>query len=179
VFKQISYQLTGLALLVTMVGVSAPARADGELISQLEGHDTFDKSPQLNPDDYVVGRVKAVVGPILFINLLEPVTLGDKTFFDIHLEGSAASGDDVIFRKDGDRLIFVGTAHPAWISRLKLKDASDYQTNRSQIWKELDDTKEVGLPPLAPEQRTFVSEPEPAPAPAPKPQPVAPVRGLW
>jgi hypothetical protein len=179
VLRQLVKKMSGVALLVGLGAISLPAQAEPLIIGQLEGHDTFRKAEQINQDDYVVGRVKAVVGPILFINLREPQTIGDKTYFDFHIEGSAAPGDDVIFRREGDSLVFAGVAHPAWISRLKLKEV-DSASRRSAIWKELEETKEFGLPPLPPEQRTFTREavPEPAPAPVREPAP-APIRGLW
>jgi hypothetical protein len=169
--------MSGVALLVGLGTLSLPAQAEPLIIGQLEGHDTYKKAEQMNPDDYVIGRVRAVVGPILFINLLEPETIGDKTYFDFHIEGAAASGDDVIFRREGDTLVFAGVAHPAWISRLKLKEV-DSASRRSALLQELDEQKEFGLPPLPPEQRTFTREPVPEPAPVREPAP-APIRGLW
>lgn len=177
------HKLTGAALFVALSAIiSNPAKAETDpnstLISQLRGHNTYLKEEQLVLSDYEIGRVRGAAGGILSVEFLEPVTVGDRTIRRTQVVGVALPGDDVIFKVEDDKLVFVSAAKPTWISRLNIKDegAGSNSNNRAQLLRELESSRAVGLPPLAPETRTFVAEPEPVPAPAVE---EAPIRGLW
>lgn len=179
--SQTFHKLTGAVLFLALTAVtSSPAKAETdlnpEIISQLRGHNTYLKEEQLVLSDYEVGRVRGASGGILSVEFLEPVTVGDRTIRQTQVVGGAQPGDDVIFKVEDNNLIFVGQAKPAWISRLNIKDEGNFVSNRAQIWKDLESSRESGLAPLAPETRTFVAEPEPVPEPAME---ESPIRGLW
>ncbi|PSF31328.1 hypothetical protein C7H19_22805 [Aphanothece hegewaldii CCALA 016] len=178
--NQTFHKLTGAVLFIALTAVTAsPAKAETDpnstLISQLRGHNTYLKEEQLILSDYEIGRVRGAVGGILSVEFFEPVTVGNRTIRRTQVVGGAQPGDDVIFKVEDDKLVFVSAAKPTWISRLNIKDEGNFVSNRAEIWKELERSQEVGLPPLAPETRTFVAEPEPVTAPAVE----APIRGLW
>ncbi|GFE70677.1 hypothetical protein [Chroococcus sp. FPU101] len=180
--NQTFHKLTGAALFVALSAViSNPAKAETDpnstLISQLRGHNTYLKEEQLVLSDYELGRVRGASGGILSVEFFEPVTVGDRTIRRTQVVGAALPGDDVIFKVEDDKLVFVSAAKPTWISRLNIKDEGAVSSsNRAQLLRELESSREVGLPPLAPETRTFVAEPEPIPAPEVE---EAPIRGLW
>jgi hypothetical protein len=181
VINQTFHQLTGAVFLLALTALtSSPAQAETDssalLISQLRGHETWQKEEQLNLSDYEIGRVRGAVGGILSVEFFEPVEIDGRTIRRTQVVGAAQPGDDVIFRVEDGKLLFVGQAQPYWISRLNLKDEGDFVSNRAAIWKELEGSREVGLPPLPPETRTFVAEPVPEPVVEETP---APVRGLW
>jgi hypothetical protein len=188
VFNKISL-VAGFAGLVALTTVGAvPAQAGPEnneiLISQLRGHNTYRGEPQLNPGDYVLGRVRGTVGGIMSIQLIRPVTVDGKEIFSgdfaegttARIVGDATGGDDVLLQVVDGKLIYVGKARPYWVSRLKLKSEITTTSNRSQLLRELNEKQPAwGLPALPPETRTFT---EVAPQPATEPS-VSPIRGLW
>jgi hypothetical protein len=188
VFNKISL-VAGFAGLVALTTLGAvPAQAEPEnneiLISQLRGHNTYRGEPQLNPGDYVLGRVRGTVGGIMSIQLIRPVTVDGKEIFSgdfadgttARIVGDATGGDDVLLQVVDGKLIYVGKARPYWVSRLKLKSEITTSSNRSQLLRELNEKQPAwGLPALPPETRTFT---EVAPQTAPEPS-VSPIRGLW
>jgi hypothetical protein len=188
VFNKISL-VAGFAGLVALTTLGAvPAQAEPQnneiLISQLRGHNTYRGEPQLNPGDYILGRVRGTVGGILSIQLIRPVTVDGKEIFSgdfadgttARIVGDATGGDDVLLQVVDGKLIYVGKARPYWVSRLKLKSEITTTSNRSQLLRELNEKQPAwGLPALPPETRTFT---EVAPQPASEPS-VSPIRGLW
>lgn len=179
--------LLGTAGLLTVTALCAgPVKAEPQelILSQLRGHETYRQEPQMDPTQYVLGRVRGTVGGIMSIELMRAVTVDGKDIMAADLApygtsqrvvGDAMGGDDVILQVVDGKLVYIGKAHPYWISRLKLKSEASYSGNTARLIEELNRSEaSVGLPPLAPETRTFTAEPAPAPAPA-----VAPVRGLW
>lgn len=176
----------GLVALTTVGAVPAQARPQNNeiLISQLRGHNTYRGEPQLNPGDYILGRVRGTVGGIMSIQLIRPVTVDGKEIFSgdfadgttARIVGDATGGDDVILQVVDGKLVYVGKARPYWVSRLKLKSEITTSTNRSQLLREVNQKEPAwGLPALPPETRTFT---EVAPQPAAEPS-VSPIRGLW
>jgi hypothetical protein len=170
-----------LAVTVLCAG-SVKAEPQGELlISQLRGHNTYMGEPQLNPTDYVVGRVRGAVGGILSIEFMDPVTVDGKQLMSseyrsgyTRITADAMPGDDVIFQVVDGKLVYVGKAGPYWITRLKLKSETAVNTNTSQLLEELNQSPRAwGLPALPAESRTY-TEAAPMPEPA-----AAPIRGLW
>nr|WP_199309451.1 hypothetical protein [Microcystis viridis] len=188
VFNKISL-VAGFAGLVALTTVGAvPVQAGPQnneiLISQLRGHNTYRGEPQLNPGDYVLGRVRGTVGGIMSIQLIRPVTVDGKEIFSgdfadgttARIVGDATGGDDVILQVVDGKLVYVGKARPYWVSRLKLKSEIAVSSTRSQLLREINEKQPAwGLPALPPETRTFT---EVAPQPAPEPS-VSPIRGLW
>ncbi len=175
---------TGVVAALAACGISAmpsqaepvPAQKSSEvLVSQLAGHDVYNKTPQMLIGDYAIGRVRGVIGNILFIEFLKYpqslssagyFTVGNQRYTHLHLTGSAQPGDDVMVRRTSDGKAWeVGVAHPAWISRLNLKEVPTFE--RSAV--NFESTAPVSLPPVQPSQ-------PPAYRPAPAP---APVRGMW
>ena len=173
--------LTGILVALAAYGVSAvPAQANPlptkkeVLVSQLVGHDLYNKGSQLMLSEYAIGRVRGVIGNIMFIEFLKyPSSMssagyfmqGDQRYTHIHLPGSAAPGDDVMVRYDSNASVWeASTAHPAWISRLNLKEIPTFE--KTAI--EFETTAPVSLPPVQPSAPVYT--PEPAPMP---------VRGLW
>lgn len=176
----------GLVALTTIgtVPVQAEPQNNEILISQLRGHDTFKGDPQMNPGDYILGRVRGTVGGIMSIELMRVVTVDGKEIMNgefadgttQRITGDATGGDDVLLQVVDGKLVYVGKAHPYWISRLKLKSETAVSSNRSQLLRELNEKERAwGLPALPPETRTFT---EVAPQPTPEPS-VSPIRGLW
>jgi len=193
VFNKISLVagFAGLVALTTLGAVPAQAGPQNNeiLISQLRGHNTYRGEPQLNPGDYILGRVRGTVGGILSIQLIRPVTVDGKEIFSGDfadgttarivgdaIVGDAMGGDDVILQVVDGKLVYVGKARPYWVSRLKLKSEISTSATRSQLLREVNQKEPAwGLPALPPETRTFT---EVAPQPAPEPS-VSPIRGLW
>ncbi|MBR8830476.1 MAG: hypothetical protein N5P05_000050 [Chroococcopsis gigantea SAG 12.99] len=113
-----------LALLsAATISAALPVHAE-ILVSQLRGHETYAKEPQMNMSDYVVGRVRGAVGGILSVQFYQPVTVGNREVKGVNVSGGATPGDDVIFQIIDDKLVFVGPAHPYWVTRLKIKPES-------------------------------------------------------
>ncbi|WP_017296482.1 glycosyltransferase family 61 protein [Geminocystis herdmanii] len=84
------------------------------LISQLEGHDTYNGGEQIEWGDYTLGRVIGKSGSILFIR-----TESGAVF---HADGGFCPGSDVLVHQaENGRYHLVDKAHPQWISRLKSK----------------------------------------------------------
>lgn len=174
---------TGVVAALAACGISAmPSQAEPVqsqkssevLVSQLSGHDLYKPiNTKLVLGDYAIGRVRGVVGNILFIEFLKYpqslssagyFTVGNQRYTHLHLQGSAQPGDDVMVRRTADGKAWeVAVAHPAWISRLNLKEVSTFE--RSAV--NFESTAPVSLPPVQPSQ-------PPAYRPAP-----APVRGMW
>ncbi|MEB3310100.1 MAG: hypothetical protein VKJ02_07675 [Snowella sp.] len=174
--------LTGVVAALAAYGISAmPAQAEPVqqssevLVSQLAGHDLWRKGgTQLLIGDYAIGRVRGVIGNILFIEFLKYpqslsadgfFTVGDRRYSHVHLVGSAQPGDDVIVRRSGNTWE-VAQAHPVWISRLNLKEVPTFE--RSAV--NFESTAPVSLPP---------AQPAPAPTFRPAPAPAPAIRGLW
>ena len=120
----------GLVALTTLGAVPAQAEPQNNeiLISQLRGHNTYRGEPQLNPGDYILGRVRGTVGGILSIQLIRPVTVDGKEIFSgdfadgttARIVGDATGGDDVLLQVVEGNLIYVGKARSTCVSRLKL-----------------------------------------------------------
>lgn len=179
--------LTGILVALAAYGVSAvPADANPVstkkevLVSQLVGHDLYNKGSQLMLSDFAIGRVRGVIGNILFIEFLKyPSSMssagyfmrGDRRYTHIHLPSvtpplSPQPGDDVMVRYDSNAKIWsASTAHPAWISRLNLKEVSTFEKTAINF----ESSAPVSLPPV---------QPSAPPAFVPEPAPM-PVRGLW
>lgn len=170
-------KLTGALLALSLAGFFAtPAQAEpqGELLSQLPGHDVFRGDPQMNAADFYIGRVRGIAGSILFIELLEPVTIDGREVTHLHTAatgwgkfqniGAPRPGDDVALKWEDGQWMIIDRYNPYWVTRLSLREVSEVQ--RSAInWGE---TRQVGLPNLQPSQ-PVVQEVAPPP----------PVRGLW
>jgi hypothetical protein len=174
--------LTGILVALAAYGVSAvPAQANPiaskkeVLVSQLTGHDLYNKGSQLMLSDFAIGRVRGVIGNIMFIEVLKfPSSMssagyfmrGDRRYTHVHLPGSSQPGDDVMIRYNGNAKIWeASTAHPAWISRLNLKEIPTFEKTAIDFQS----TAPVSLPPVQPS-----AAPVYTPAPAP-----APIRGMW
>jgi len=175
--------LTGILVALAAYGVSiVPAQANPlptkkeVLVSQLPGHDLWRKgSSQLVLSDFAIGRVRGVIGNIMFIEFLKyPGSLSSAGYFmrgnerltHIHLPGSAQPGNDVMVSYDSSAKIWqASTAHPAWISRLNLKEVPTVEKTAINF----ESTAPVSLPSVQPSAPP-VFTPEPAPMP---------VRGLW
>jgi hypothetical protein len=174
--------LTGILVALAAYGVSAvPAQANPVptkkevLVSQLVGHDVYNKGSQLMLSDFAIGRVRGVIGNIMFIEFLKyPGSLSSAGYFmrgnerltHIHLPGSAQPGNDVMVSYNSNAKIWqASTAHPAWISRLNLKEIPTFEKTAIDF----ESTAPVSLPPVQPTAPP-VFTPEPAPMP---------VRGLW
>ncbi|MFM1843841.1 MAG: hypothetical protein RLZZ490_2584 [Cyanobacteriota bacterium] len=179
--KVLSGVLLALATLGATSAQANPFASKGTmLLSQLPGHDTYIKgNEQMTFDGLAIGRVRGAVGSIIQVELLE---YGDFPGYiqvsDDHRRyhwdgaGAAMPGDDVLLRPifDDDGKYrgteFVSVAHPAWLTRLNLKEVEDVKVSEVEFTP----SEPVALPP--------VSRPAPAPAPAIAPAP-RPVRGLW
>ena len=175
--------LTGILVALAAYGVAAvPAQAEPfqskqeTLLSQLPGHDLWRKGgSQLVLSDFAIGRVRGVIGNIMFIEFLKyPGSLSSAGYFmrgnerltHIHLPGSAQPGNDVMVSYDSNAKVWqASTAHPAWISRLNLKEVPTVEKTAINF----ESTAPVSLPPVQPSAPP-VFTPEPAPMP---------VRGLW
>ena len=175
--------LTAILVAFTAYGVSSlPAQAEPfqskqeTLLSQLPGHDLWRKGgSQLVLSDFAIGRVRGVIGNIMFIEFLKyPSSMssagyfmrGDQRYTHIHLPGTAQPGDDVMVRYDSTMNIWeASTAHPAWISRLNLKEIPTFEKTAIDF----ESTAPVSLPPVQPSAPP-VYTPEPAPMP---------IRGMW
>ena len=175
--------LTGILVALAAYGVSTvPAQANPlstkkeVLVSQLPGHDLWRKGgSQLVLSDFAIGRVRGVIGNIMFIEFLKyPGSLSSAGYFmrgnerltHIHLPGSAQPGNDVMVSYDSSAKVWqASTAHPAWISRLNLKEIPTVEKTAINF----ESTAPVSLPPVQPSAPP-VFTPEPAPMP---------VRGLW
>lgn len=148
------------------------------LISQLEGHDTWDGGQQIEWRDYSLGRVIGKSGDILFIKTEEGVVF--------HATGGFCPGSDVLVHKGEDGTFhLVDKAHSQWITRLK----ADYGWKRIQassgnlnertaaIWAEMEQSSKTTreIPPreiTAPPATTYTPEPQVE-------QYNQPIRGLW
>ncbi|MEY2985163.1 MAG: hypothetical protein RLZZ568_1780, partial [Cyanobacteriota bacterium] len=145
------------------------------LFSQLAGHDVYQGTEQMSFDGLAIGRVRGAVGSILQVELVEYgdfpgyIEVNDDRRLDHwNGQGSAKPGDDVLLRPrfddDGQYLgaVFVDVAHPAWLTRLDLKQVETVQISAI----DLSSVEPVSLPP--------------APRPTSQPtQTPAPIRGLW
>ncbi len=180
--------LTGILVALAAYGVSAlPANAEPVqtkkeiLVSQLQGHERFNKGTQLMLSDFAIGRVRGVVGNIMFIQFLKyPSSMssagyfmrGDQRYTHIHLPSvtpplSPQPGDDVMVRYNTNAKTWeASAAHPTWISRLNLKEIPTFE--RTAV--DFETTAPVSLPPV---------QPSTAPVYTPAPEPQSPVRGLW
>ena len=175
--------LTGILVALAAYGVSAvPADANPiankkeVLVSQLAGHDLYNKGSQMVLSDYGIGRVRGVIGNVMFIQILKyPGSVSSAGYMMRNNErlgkfqaiGSAQPGDDVKIRYDSNTKIWeTSTAHPAWISRLNLKEIPTFEKTAIDF----ESTAPVSLPPVQPS-----APPVYTPAPAPE----APIRGMW
>ncbi len=176
--------LSGVLLALAALGAASPAQASpfaskgSILLSQLPGHDLYmPSSEQMTFDGLAIGRVRGAVGSIIQVELLE---YGDFPGYiqvsDNHRRyhwdgvGAAMPGDDVllkpVFNDDGKYMgaEFISVAHPAWLTRLDLKEVQEVQVSTIEFTP----SEPVSLPP--------VTRPAPAPAIAPAPMPI---RGMW
>jgi hypothetical protein len=178
--------LSGVLLALAAFGAASPVQASPAaskgsiLLSQLPGHDLWKKGgEQLTFDGLAIGRVRGAVGNIIQVQLLE---YGDFPGYiqvsDNHRRyhwdgvGAAMPGDDVLIKPmfdDNGKYMgarFVSVAHPAWLTRLNLKEVQEVKVSEIQFTP----SEPVSLPP--------VTRSAPAPMPAPAPM-STPVRGLW
>ncbi len=184
----------GLGVLLSLVSFSSvkaqtqdtPSASTSEnsselIISQLRGHNTHMGEPQIEWEEYLLGRVVGKSGGIIFI-LLE-----DGTSFTA--SGSVAPSSNVLVVKNANgRYSFVQASEAEWISILKSKygykrlDGSYAALNQrtAALWKELEmsSSRTVSVPPRQSatvqtqtniQQREVVEYQE-----TPKP-----IRGLW
>jgi hypothetical protein len=167
-----------MLLLLSLAAISttpAQAEPEGEVLTQLPGHDVYYGEDQMEESDYYVGRVRGIAGPILMIELIPPVTIEGEEITHVNTAatgwgkyrniGYPRPGDDIALKWEDGQWVIVDRYNPYWITRLDLREVSEVQ--RSAIdWGE---TREVGLPPLQPSP-AVVQEIVPAPQP---------VRGMW
>lgn len=126
--KQIySLAVVGLGLCFSTIGMN-PAHSseliehnsEDILLSQLRGHDTYDGKPQMQWQDYSLGKVVGKSGGIMSI-LVE-----DGTSFQA--DGYVRPGSDVLVGKDENgEYYLVSAAESEWISILR----SDYGWKRT------------------------------------------------
>lgn len=177
--------LSGVLLALAAFGAASPAQAGPAaskgslLLSQLPGHDLWRKGgEQMSFDGLAIGRVRGAVGSIIQVQLLE---YGDFPGYiqvsDNHRRtrwngtGAAMPGDDVLIKPIFDDngkyrgAEFVSVAHPAWLTRLNLKEVQEVKV--SEI--EFTPSQPVSLPPVTRQAPTVAPV-----APAPMP-----IRGLW
>jgi hypothetical protein len=177
--------LSGVLLALTTLGAASaqaePMESKGSiLLSQLAGHDLYIKgSEQMSFDGLAIGRVRGAVGSIIQVEFMEygnfpgyiQVSEGHRRY---HWDGNGAAmpGDDVLIQPmfdDSGMYVgaeFVGVAHPAWLTRLELKEVEEVTISAIEFTP----SQPVSLPP--------VTRTAPAPSPAPAPAPM-PIRGMW
>jgi len=148
------------------------------LISQLEGHDTYNGGKQIEWGDYTLGRVIGKSGGILFIR-----TEGGAVF---HAEGGFCPGSDVLVHQgENGRYHLVDKAHPQWISHLKadygwkrIEASGTLNERTAAIWSSMEQSSSTTreIPP-----REIISTPAPTFTPQPEVQQQynQPIRGLW
>lgn len=148
------------------------------LISQLEGHDTFNGGEQMEWGDYTLGRVIGKSGEILFIR-----TESGAVF---HGNGGFCPGSDVLVHQaENGKYHLVDKAHSQWISRLKAKygwervaSSGSLNERTAAIWATMGQSSSTTrqIPP-----REIISTPAPTYTPQPEVQQQynQPVRGLW
>ncbi len=154
--------------------ISSDIKDQDSLISQLRGHDIFSGDSQIEWDDYILGRVIARVGNILFIKL------DNGSYF--HAAGDAHSGADVLVQQVNGRYQYVSLAHSYWISVLRSKygwkqisASASLNERTAAIWREIEASGSRSAT-IAPPPRTTT----PAYIPAEYNQPTrTPVRGLY
>lgn len=149
------------------------------LISQLEGHDTFNSGSQMGWENYTLGRVIARSGDIVFIRT------ENGTIF--HGGGALCPGSDVLVGQgENGKYYLVENSHPQWISRLKGKYAwkqvassGALNERTAAIWASMEQSRTTTreIPP----RREVISTPAPTYTPEPQVQQQynKPIRGLW
>jgi len=177
--------LSGVLLALAAFGVTAPAQAGPAaskgslLLSQLPGHDRYiPGGEQMTFDGLAIGRVRGAVGSIIQVQLLEYgafpgyIQVSDnRRRYNWNGTGAAMPGDDVLLRpmfdSNGKYLgaEFVSVAHPAWLTRLNLKEVQEVQASAIEFTP----SEPVSLPPVT----------RPAPTVAPVAPAPMPIRGLW
>jgi GTPase SAR1 family protein len=108
------------------------------LISQDLGHDEYDGSPQMEWNNYQLGKVVGIAGNIKFI------LLPDGTYFSA--AGAGYPGGNVLVEEIDEEYRIVDVSHAAWITHLE----ADYGWRRvtriqppllertAPIWAQLD-----------------------------------------
>jgi hypothetical protein len=109
--------LVGTSLAVSLAtAIATPAKANPEtnepqVISQLLGHDRYKDEPQMNGDDYLMGRVVGRAGTMV------SVLLDDGTLFST--SSTVAPGNNVLVStNEKGNYFIVDAAHPTWIYKL-------------------------------------------------------------
>lgn len=141
-------------------------------LSQLLGHDVYDGKPQIEWNNYILGRVVGKVGKILFVKLPDGTHFNDV--------GEGYPGSDVLVEEVDGRYHIVGMAHSPWISTLKAKygwrrvtATGNLNERTAAIWEELE----------ANSRRTSITPPPrtstPSYTPVQSPVINEPIRGLY
>lgn len=148
------------------------------LISQLEGHDTYNGGEQIEWGDYTLGRVIGKSGSILFIR-----TESGAVF---HADGGFCPGSDVLVHQaENGRYHLVDKAHPQWISRLKadygwkqVASSGSLNERTAAIWASMGQssttTREIPAREITPAPATTYT-----PVPEVQQEYNQPIRGLW
>lgn len=165
----------GLVPLDELKSIDAVNSPQDQLIAQLRGHDVYDGKPQIEWNDYLLGRVIGEAGSIKFIKV------SDGGYF--HASGSAYAGEDVLVEKVDGGYKLIGRAHTPWISKLeanygykRVAESSSLKDRTASLWKALEANKSTT-------STTTVRKVTPMPTSAPveyTPEPVSePIRGLY
>ena len=94
------------------------------LLSQLRGHDVYDKNPQMQWSDYKIGTVKGQAGNVI------SVLLDDGTKFTTRIPSFYSVGNSIKVVQPGDQVLVVeengiyrvaGPVHPSWLLILEEK----------------------------------------------------------
>jgi hypothetical protein len=148
------------------------------LISQLRGHETYDGGSQMEWGDYLLGRVVAKVGNILFIKL------DNGDYF--HATGDAYSGADVLVEEVNGRYQYVSMAHSSWISVLRSKygwkqvtASASLNERTAAIWQEIEASSSRTATIAPPPRTTTPVTTTPAYNPVEYQPTSTPVRGLY
>lgn len=142
------------------------------LLSQLLGHDVYKGDPQIEWNGYMLGRVVAKVGNILFVKLPDGSHFQDT--------GSARPGNDVLVEEVDGKYYVVQTAHSAWISHLeadygwrRITAVENLNERTAAIWSELESASSAPVVTSPPTTST------PSYTPVEQPTMNEPVRGLY
>jgi hypothetical protein len=116
-------KITGMLLFLSVSAVSvAPAIAETTseanqtfTISQLEGHDTYNKEPQMDMSKYILGTVVGQAGDLVSVKLSDGKVF-QAPFYDP--SNPYVVGSNVLVMEENGVYSVVGLAHPAWITPL-------------------------------------------------------------
>jgi hypothetical protein len=172
-----SLAVTGIATAVNAEPVSSEFT-----IAQLRGHNTYIGEAQLNPSQYVYGRVRGAAGNIISVELEDGTTMQVKNGIN-HMESyGVRPGDDVILSREDDDYTFIGTAEPAWILTLQddygLDIAAEQSGTRDRTAYDYEQPSQMQE--TQPEVTPAPVEQQPEPQTTPEsPSNSEPVRGQW